>query len=637
MVYMAIYSSAAISNAIKDAIKGSFNLFSSINKVEGQVSETENTNPIDEYESTLPDRKIIDLKNEWLRRYNKYYSDVEGSQNVAFEYWIGKQKVDDEVQVGTNKNLVDNVVFESIETLLPIATRANPDPLVQSDPSELGQRAAKHVKAAIVDEADRLKLRRKLSRMLRHWLIYRIGVMKIMWDVETRNIDIQLINPKRMIFDPDGHIDESGNFIGEYLGEKKTETADTLLKLFPKSADVINAKAQEKKGTKIDYTEWWYCNTDVFFTLGDHVLGKFKNPHWNYDGKVKVKDPITEQTTEQEVQGKNHFNKMLSPYVFLSIFSTGLQPHDETSLVLQVVGIQDMINRRWAQIDQNVKSMNNGLVVSGVSFTEEQASQAATALRRGTAIRVPNGDVRSAVIRLPADPIPSQVLDMMMDGRNEMKNILGISGSTPQGVAQQKDVRGKILVSQMDTSRIGGGITEQLEQVADSIYNWFVQMMFVYWDEEHYVNSIGPRGGTELLVIKNDMFQSLKTLDITVKEGTLIPKDPLTQRNEAMDLWSANAIDPINLFNRLDYGDPNESAKQLILWQMVQKGQIPPTAYIPDFEIPMQGQLPQEQAGTGGPAVNPLGTPQPQPPVQSPSPTSEQIQEKQLIQSVPIR
>lgn len=633
---MALEGSTSTSNAISNAIKGALNIFSSLNKAEG-MSENNEPEQFDEYESSLQESDIIKLKSTWQQAYNRYYNDVEPSQKLAFEYWIGKQKTDDEIINTNEKALVDNLIFSAVETFLPIATRANPDPLVQSDPSPQGQAAADSVKNALVFEADRQKLRAKLKSDLRNWLIYRVGILKLAWNSELEQIETIVVNPKLMIFDKDGHWDEAGRFTGDYLGEKKTLCADDLTGLFPKKAKEITEKVQGKLDTKIQFIEWWYKNADVFYTMGDIVLGKYKNPHWNYDGVQKTQDE-TGAEVENEVKGKNHFDEMWAPYVGLSIFSTGLQPHDETSLILQNIPIQDMVNRRWNQIDRNVRAMNEGIIVNGGAFTEEQAAQAASAKRRGMAIRVPvplGTDIRTTIDNMSPDPIPEQVVNMMQDGRSELKDIFGVSGSSASGVADQDTVRGKIMVNQMDSSRIGGGITEKLEQVADTVYNWWVQMMFVHWTDEHYVNTIGPTGAMELLTIKNTDFISLNTLSITVKEGSLIPKDPLTQRNEAMDLWSANAIDPRTLYSKLGWGDPNEAATQLILWQMVQKGTLPPQAYLPDFQMPQQAQLPQQ--GVGGPAVNPLGPQTPPAPAPAGTQSADEAESKQLLDSVPIK
>jgi hypothetical protein len=216
-------------------------------------------------------------------------------------------------------------------------------------------------------------------------------------------------------------------------------------------------------------------------------------------------------------------------------------------------------------------------------------------------------------------------------------------------------VRGKILVNQLDASRIGGGVTEFLEQVADTVYNFWVQMMFVHWTDMHYMIAAGQTEGTEIISFKNTDLALLKTLDITVKDGSLIPKDPLTQRNEAIDLWSAEALDPITFYKRLDFADPVNAATQLLLWQMVQKGQLPPQAYIPNFQIPQQAQqvMQQQQAqaqaagqmqnpstptseGVGSNAVNPLGPAEAQPTPQGASPEAVGAQSKQLLSSVPI-
>lgn len=634
---MSLQSTTASASGVWGAVKGALNIFSGVNKAEG-MSENQNPTPVDEYESSFTEEEVLALVGVWKDSYRKYYMDgVEASQTLSFEYWIGKQRSDDADQLGGSSMLVDNKIFEAIETFIPIATRANPDPLVKADPGELGQKLAKDIKNFLVGEADRQKLRKILKGQLRDWIICRLGIVKIGYNPHTNKITTEKINPKRWMGDKDGHWDEAGLFTGEWQAEKKQASASKLAEMFPKKKDVIKDKSNDKKGTKIEYTEWWYKGRDVFYTMEDTVLGKFKTPHWNFDipgSEAELGDGNIEIKPAQPfLEGKNHWREPIAPYIGLSIFSTGLQPHDETSLILQNIGIQDRINKVSRQIDRNIDGMNNGMVVNN-SFTSDQASQAAAALRRGTAIRAPTEDVTKAVMRFPAPPLPRDVFESLQDMRNELQNIFGTSGSTPQGVEDQKTVRGKILTSQLDSTRIGGGVTEYLEQIADTIYNAWVQMMFVHFTEPHFIIAAGQTDGTELVQIVNTDLILLKSLDITVKEGSLIPKDPLTQRNEAIDLWSANAIDPITFYKRLDYSDPINAAQQLIIWQMVQKGQLPPQAYIPNFQLP-PGSLPQQ--GVGGPAVNPIGGQGEQnPAAPAASPEAVQAQSQQLMSSVPV-
>ncbi len=637
------------------AVKDSAGIFGPTNKVQDRYPGSGNVSKENEYTLKLTDEEILDLTREWKAEFRKYYEDIGKSQEKAFEYWIGKQTGQDLTIRSTVSDpvpLVDNVIFSMVETILPMVTRANPDPVVSGDDTEMGQKLSHAVAKSLVYEADRQKLRRKLARMLRRWMWDRLGVIKVTWNIHLEQIETNVLPAKRFVFDKDGYIDEGGRFCGKYLGESKKETAGRLIEMFakenPELKKQITQKADNKLATKLEYVEWWYDGRDVFYTIDDDlVLGKFKNPNWNYDipAQEAVEEHMDEETKElipakeerAAQKGINFQDEPTYPYIFLSVFSSGIHPYDETSLILQNVQLQDIVNRRLRQIDKNVENMNEGLVLSGKSFTTDQAAGAANALRKGQAIIVPNGDVRAAATHLPAPALPPNVFENLEDMRSEIMNVGGASGSTPQGLEEQKSVRGKIMVQQQDISRFAN-ITEALEQCADSLYNLWVQFMVVYYDNAHYATAAGEEGGIEIIEIKNTMFGLVKMLDVTVKEGSLIPKDPMTQRNEAVDLWSANAIDPITFFKRLDEPDPLKSAQSLILWEMAKAGNIQAMqAYIPSLPIFGQQNLPQEQPGTGGPAVNPSPNPEPQPTPAPGSVPAVNAQESALLQKVPLQ
>lgn len=635
---------ADISNAspyakgVYDQVKGALGLFSSINKT--PTAGDQSVSPADEYESTMSEEDVISLTQDWKKTYEGYYKDIETTQDAAYAYWIGKQSSNDNTMDAiAGRAIVDNRIFNALETFLPIATRANPEPLVTADKSPEGQQLAKDTKDALTHLADKIKYRMKLKGVTRNWALMRLGVIRMEYDYLKDEIDVEVVHPKRMLLDPNGNIDDSGIFTGQWLGERLLFTAKTLCEMFPGKKTDIMAKAKDKKGTTLEVVKWWFCGTDTFFTLDNLVLAKRKNPHWNWDGVIKRVNPDTGEETEVEIKGTNHWPVPMAPYIFLSVFKTGLQPHDDTSLILQNLTLQDQVNKRMKQIDKNVDSQNNGLLVDGDSFDQAQAAEAASALRRGGAIRVmgAKGDIRTKIVRDAAPQLPSDVFRMLETSKSELDAVFGISGATPEGIKKEDSVRGKILTSQMDSTRIGGGITEYIEQVADTGYNWMVQLMMVHYDNEHYVANLGIEEGQEMIVLKNTRFNI--PLTVTVKEGSLIPKDPLTKRNEAIDLWSANAEDPLTLYKALEFPDPVGATKQLMLWQMWQKGMIQPQQYLPAFELqaaPMAIQGTQPGEGTN--EVNPLPEGQGQPPVQPDAGVQESVQQQgqDLLQSVPI-
>lgn len=614
------------------AVKSALSIFSPFNKVSGPV-EGEQGQPdvVAQYRSEMPDEEIIALKNQWKRDYAIYYRDIEKVQETNYKYWLGKQtKQTIEDMMDANRMLTDNEVFIDLETLLPIATRANPEPVVTIDQAVGDQTLADLVRNSLYFQADRQKLRMLLKGMTRDWALSKIGVLKMRWDTIENDIATEVVNPKRIIFDKDGYVREGGIFTGDYIGEIKKLQAGDLAGLFPKSKEIILSKAGGKKGTKLQIEEWWYKGRDYFFTLDDHVLGKYKNHLWNYDG--------TDPTSGQEITGVNHLSQPMAPYIFLSVYSTRTQPHDETTPVEQSIPVQDLINRRFRQIDKNAESTNNGIVVNGM-LNSEQAALAAEAVRKGGAIRIPdkNADVQKAVMRLPAPPLAATVAENIKDGRQVMANLMGISGSTPQSINKEDTVRGKILVNQLDSSRIGGAITENIEQVADTWYNYALQIMYVYYDVPHFAAAIGQYGAQELIQLKNTDLKG--KIMVTVKEGSMVPKDPLTLRNQAVDLWSANGIDPISLGKALEMPDPYEYAKNLLTWQQIAKGVLDPRTMFPDFGGG-PAPLPNQTPGTGGPAVNAPQTPQgaiENPPPPPASNEAVQAQGTQLLQSVPVK
>lgn len=577
-----------------NSTKGVLGLFSPLNKGLKKPNEEDNESTlIPEFESSMSNEEIIRLTSKWISEYDAYAKDIKQQQMDNVNYWVGKH-YNDLQTAGTKRPLTDNLIFEAVETFLPIATRATPEANVTTTAGQQS-RITKSLQPILNYQGGRTLMRMKLKGMTRDWVLYLLGCINIIWDSNLNDFDIRKVRPRNLILDPNAEIGVDGTYYGEYLGEKKRITARKLADMFPKHENYISAVCQGNWGTKIVYI-MWTTNTDVFFTLDGKVLGKYKNPHWNYDGEVEYTDTLTGEKKKKTVKGKNHFATPRIPYVFLSIFNLGKQPHDETSLVYQNIPLQDTINKRYQQIDRNVESQNNGIVLSGKYFTKEQAAEAATQLARGNPLWVPEGDIRASYARDTAPSLPSDVFNHLRDAREELRNIFGTSGSTPQAVDDQKSVRGKILINQLDSSRIGGGVTEYIELVASNIYNWFVQMIYVYYTDEKEFPIQTDRNVEEMVKIINTDFE--QPVFVTVKSGSLVPKDPLTQRNEAMDLWSAQAIDPISLYEKLDFPNPKESAKDLLTWQLIQQGKLPPTVMFPDFEMP-----PTEVSGIGDTGV----------------------------------
>src|SRR3990167_4821204 len=113
--------------------------------------------------------------------------------------------------------------------------------------------------------------------------------------------------------------------------------------------------------------------------------------------------------------------------------------------------------------------------------------------------------------------------------------------------------------------------------------------MYVYYDEPHFASILGKERTREYIQLVNSEFGKTKLL-VGVKEGSMIPHDPVNKRNEAIDLWTAQGIDPITFFDRLEFPNPREAAKNLFLWK------ADPIALFPDLQAQQQQQMAIQQA-----------------------------------------
>lgn len=563
-----------------------------------------------ELELDMSDEELITLTSEWERTWND--SEVKNEWDKQVEenekYWKGEQWSGPKDP--TARPLQDNLVFEALETFLPQATNNNPEPMIEAkgyQPDPQSMEFAKVLQQKAADWADEIKLKMKLKKAIRHWAIYLVGIAELGWDLDADQPTAKIIRPRTVILDPEGAVDEDG-YHGRFLGRRLEDPASTLIAKFPKKEDYINEQVKGKLGTNIKYIKW-STPEYVCWTLGKEVLGKMKNPHWNYDQEMPQPPTVDEfgvETPQPPVmqQGKNHFPVPQIPYVFLTIFNLGKQPVDETSLITQNLPQQDLINKRIKQIDKNVDAMNGGWVVSGErsGLTQEQAAQAVNVVRNGGGIFIPSGDPNTAVAKQTGEALPADVFNQLVDTRTRLRDIFGVSGSSPSGTQREETVRGKLIINQQDASRIGGGISEYLEQFADDIFNWYIQLLMVY--------------EPQLFA----MFQG--QVKVSVKPGSLMPKDTVTQANQALELWKDGALDPITLFEKLDYPDPTATAKRLFLWK-----NAPQMLFENDPEV--QALVQQQQAQQ-------MQQPQPQPKPGQPQQAPQQLPNKASLSNQPI-
>jgi hypothetical protein len=179
---------------------------------------------------------------------------------------------------------------------------------------------------------------------------------------------------------------------------------------------------------------------------------------------------------------------------------------------------------------------------------------------------------------------------------------------TTQPADEDSTARGQILNQQNDSTRIGGGIGNAIEQVADNVFNWLTQLYYVFYDEQHFAAVMGTAKSLEYVTLSNSMLTV--PLLVSVSPDSLRPRDQITEINLAQALFDKGAIGPKTLLKMLSFPSADEAAADGVLYK------IDPMAYLqlnfPEFaqqmQMAQQQQMMMQAQGNAMAGMNPDGT-----------------------------
>lgn len=565
---------------------------------------------IDVLELPMSDEELLSLRDQFESASDGYYPKIKARQQRNKIYLRGAQRSGG----GNTAQVVPkNLLFEATATFVPASLAENPEPVVFSDNTDEGKAASNDLKTMLQYHADILGLRQKLGVMVWQWSEYFVGAVKHGWQPEiddetgedVGDITTELRKPQNLVLDPEGYVDEFGDFKG-WLGDKIERPAEWWISAFPKHTTYFTLKANGKLGTMLSGTEWWSADDKfTFTTMQEMVLDKHKNQFFNYQEKqpepVEGAEPMDGEQLPP-VPTINHFSAPKKPFTFFSVFSLQEEPYDFTNLIEQNIPNQERINDRDDQISKNLASGNNAVAISGQSFNAENADQAVATFYQEGFLLIPDGNME-AVKRIPASALPAGIMDAQASDMQALRQVYGTSGLVPNQNPDEA-VRNNIMNEQHDSSRIGGGVGDRLEITAKNIFNWWAQLYCVFYDTQHFGAVMGNAAAIEYVSLSAENMH--RKFVVTVAPNSMAPKDEASERSQAIQLATDGFLDPINLFKALNDPDPVNTAKMVTLFR------TNPAAYFQTFfpeqaalaspvvgaaPVGPNGQAPPEQGG----------------------------------------
>lgn len=520
--------------------------------------------------------KRIEDSRTYLSGTLKWWEKMEQAEKI----WWGDQVNEDELYEFEKPAYVNNLIFRSVETIIPIAvSRIGVPEAIAAQPTERSKKLALDLESHLQYRFRYLRMRSKIRMALRHLLLYRVGVIKWLWDYSLPyggDYVFKVIRPTRLYaFDTTHANPDEMDFITEVV----TEPVRVVVYKFPQAKDRlyerlgIQGESDPKLDEEITYEENWIAyytveneqlkrNIGLVWRYKGEVIGKIKNPNWDWQGEDREIVDEFGNPTQQKVF-HNFFDHQKFPYVFLNFLNLGKSIIDETSLVEQAWPLQQAHNKRVAQLDA-IAEMAPGKMVFSTRGMEEEEQEKVT-WDRDEHITVGDADVREAFAHVPGPQISPALFEDIVRTENAVDNIAGTHSTTRGERKEQETLGGRMMLREADYGRVDDLIQEAVEPAIVELFQAAAHLIKLRYTEAHFAKISGKDGRFDLIEFTRDSVED--GMEIDVQEGSTLPVDNLSKRAEAISLAQLpGRITDDDLYMALGWDNPKESAAKLAVF-----------------------------------------------------------------------
>lgn len=536
---------------------------------------TETYLPDEEYEQfsldmpdDLLDKMLIQSLDANVEYWNKAPWKLADTDKNNVNFYLGDQMDQKEL----NRDGIsgtDNRLFTATRAILSYATGSLAKPEVSPSRSDAQYvRTAKSMQTALYEHAREEHVDSKVRAAVTNLIIRKRAYLKLRYDPTLGSygdILTEVVNPEDIIIDRNAKFMDNPNIVYQRL---RCSVEELILK-FPKKAAQIKQNYAIKQGRwsqmsrYVTYFEAWFTYYDnkgipregvCWFLPQFHlILDKMPNPNWVYTGD----DAKDKQTNVLFLPPK--------PYVWFNYLSLGHSFIDETSLFEQAKPLQEMLNRRNRQFNQNVDFMNGRYVGSKKAFSEEDAYKFVNRGARTMAL-VDAEDVGKAVSVLTPSTVSPQVFESLQDFRNEIDGVMGTPSIFKGGQPDSQDTLGRDQLVKQQAGMLQDDLVRTVTVGMERYYQILLQMMRVYYTDDYWFSVKGGDGKQDFIMLNGDSIDA--NVRVTVEIDSTLPVDKESIRATAMELATQKLIDPLTLFEDLGLPDPEIRTERLMKMQM---------------------------------------------------------------------
>lgn len=516
----------------------------------------------------IPDRDIIEGLDSRIQDSNDYWNSGSGfNLNIVRaenqRLYMGKH-MERERLYRHQIPYIENQIYVGLETVISYVTSQIPQPEVYpAQDTQASKILSQDIEKVIFAHSEKFDLSRKIESAVRDMLLKRIGVLKLRFDPnygQFGEIVPEVVNPEHIIVDKNVKLGENPAFICHIL----KDSIENICARFPDKKEDIYKCFGIKRGTPkqlsqiVAYREVWCTyNKDgealegVVWYVEKLVLGKDLNPNWDWDER------------RGDTIRKNFLEMPAKPFLPFNYINDGTHWIDQITPVEQAAPQQEMLNKRGRQIMENADKANPYQIFSGKALSSDDAANLTGDTNQK--ILLDTEDVRSAVTQIQPNLLPNYVIDDKFDLRQTVHSILG---TPPQlrGEGEGSDTLGQDLIARNQAMGRQESIVRSIELAMGNYFKYLVQMMKIFYTDDHYYTAVGEDGAFDRIAMNQDKIED--GVDIRVKAGSTLPFDKARAESVAINLAKLNLIDPLSLYEDLHMNNVQKRFERLVKYQV---------------------------------------------------------------------
>jgi len=447
-----------------------------------------------------------------------------------------------------------NRIFRDMESVINSVIGNPPKPnVLPAKETQESKTMAARLDRFLAQKYDDLDVKAYFRRALRFLYLSRLFVLKPFWNAKTNDFDVSVVDSRKVRFSPKATSEKDSDWVIEEIDCSIT----ALVERFPEKKDEILKKAGFSRiedavidDKEITYRESW-IGDHVVRSYGSLVLERMRNPYWDWDGVLLTQDEdavisspeavipkefwqgvegeqeerqaFSAQDREQGGDGLpaflfNHFDRPRKPYIFATLFGDESSPIGRTSFIEQAIPLQEAVDRRKRQIDDNAQVVNGIVKVDSGVMSQSEAAK----LRYDTGGLIWGKGVKDGVSRETGSALPSFVYDDMVDSRNEIDNIMAAS-SAFRGEREGSETKAGRLALIEQSYMALNELVQVIDFASRELFNWFYQLAKLNYTETHYAKAMGAGAAAETIELTRNDF--IEGADVRVIAGKTIPED----------------------------------------------------------------------------------------------------------------